>query len=637
MNSRRKFIRQSSLAGFALTFGKFDGIDLFSSANNKGFVYESKFIRLALSPERPQFTYFSTDSLGQSQFEVNPLLENANKSIVRYVSKIKGNSIAWYSHSGENTLPVWEAEGRGKEIIFKTHWKKEREAEPFNIVFSQLLNHCTVLGTMKARKEMQFPCLLHFPGMGSFRVYCSDPAVTMFYDACRNLKNSISPDPKGEYEGKYVKIALPAADARHPDITYTFESVAIYPDLEFIKNDPRFDGFKRDFINIFQLNPRIMALANNSAATACAFVLYLYSDVAKYTPELMKGFTAMDLIRNTLNRYLGGMKGYGQVGFAESFGWASKFTSSDSMPSLVISACDYILQTKDNKWAEQNYAGIKGWADEMIATDKDKDGIIEYGVSGNANTWHAREEADFTRPANWWDTIGFGHDDAYSNALAYRSCLLLSEVAARLNKIPDSKYYASFATKLKSNYYNRFYNPATGLLAGWKSSDGKLHDYYFTFVNSIAICYGLIDESQAKRIMKILLSKMKEVGYTDFRLGLPGNLIPIRSEDYTDKNHRYGYGAKEDGSDGFQIYENGGASGCYAYFTIHALFKTGMIEEAKAILFSMLESYKKGDFSGFCHGSEMSRDWKTWSGECWGYEGFLVDNYHTFLSVFDLK
>jgi hypothetical protein len=379
-----------------------------------------------------------------------------------------------------------------------------------------------------------------------------------------------------------------------------------------------------------------MALANNSSATTCAFVLYLYSDVAKYTPELVKGFTAMDLIKNTLDRYLSGMKGYGLTGYNENFGWASQYNSSDSMPSLVTAACDYILPTKDLKWAEQHYAGIKAWADDMISTDKDNDGIIEYGYSGNANTWSARNKPDFKRPANWWDTIGFGHDDAYSNALAYRASLLLSEVAERINKADDSKYYASFASKLKSNYYNRFYNPATGLLAGWKSSDGKLHDYWFTFVNSIAVCFGLVDDSQAKRIMTILVNKMKEVGYTDFSLGLPGNLIPVRGEDYTDNNPRYGYG-KEDGSEGFQKYENGGASGCYAYYTLHALFKTGMINEAKAMLMPMLEGYKKGDFAGYCTGSEMSKDWKTWKGECWGYEGFLVDNYHTFLAVLDLR
>ena len=31
----------------------------------------------------------------------------------------------------------------------------------------------------------------------------------------------------------------------------------------------------------------------------------------------------------------------------------------------------------------------------------------------------------------------------------------------------------------------------------------------------------------------------------------------------------------------------------------------------------------------------MSKDWKAWDGTCWGYEGFLVDNYYALLAVLD--
>ena len=131
----------------------------------------------------------------------------------------------------------------------------------------------------------------------------------------------------------------------------------------------------------------------------------------------------MDLVRNSLDEYIGGMKAYGQVGYKGDV-WKSKFDSSDSAPSLIISACYYIMDTKDNDWAKQNYNAVKDWAAGMIATDRNHDGIIEYGYSGNSNSW---SKEDFKRPANWWDTIGFGHDDAYSNALAYKALTLLAD------------------------------------------------------------------------------------------------------------------------------------------------------------------------------------------------------------------
>ena len=41
------------------------------------------------------------------------------------------------------------------------------------------------------------------------------------------------------------------------------------------------------------------------------------------------------------------------------------------------------------------------------------------------------------------------------------------------------------AAKLRAAYAPTFLNPATGVLAGWKSADGQLHDYWFTFVQGI--------------------------------------------------------------------------------------------------------------------------------------------------------
>ena len=92
--------------------------------------------------------------------------------------------------------------------------------------------------------------------------------------------------------------------------------------------------------------------------------------------------------------------------------------------------------------------------------------------------------------------------------------------------------YRAAAEKLRAAYFDAFYNPATGVLAGWRSADGKLHDYYFLWVNGIAIHYGLVPQGKANAIMDRLLAKMKEVGYTRFDLGLPGNLIPVAKKDY---------------------------------------------------------------------------------------------------------
>ena len=95
----------------------------------------------------------------------------------------------------------------------------------------------------------------------------------------------------------------------------------------------------------------------------------------------------------------------------------------------------------------------------------------------------------------------------------------MEQLAQQSNHADDQARYRAAADKLRAAYFKTFYDPATGVLAGWRSADGQLHDYYFLWVNGIAIHYGLVPKDKAKRIMDHLLAKMKEVGYTRFDFG----------------------------------------------------------------------------------------------------------------------
>jgi hypothetical protein len=151
-------------------------------------------------------------------------------------------------------------------------------------------------------------------------------------------------------------------------------------------------------------------------------------------------------------------------------------------------------------------------------------------------------------------------------------------------------------------------------------------------VNSMAVYYNLVPADKIKDVMTVLWNKMKEEGYTDFSLGVPGNLVSVSSVDYTEHNPRWGGGLKADGSDAFQRYENGGASINWSFFTLEAFRKAGMDEQYQLISEGILKGIRAGSFQGSCSEGGMTRDWKTWSGECWGYEGFLCDGYLALLA-----
>ena len=72
----------------------------------------------------------------------------------------------------------------------------------------------------------------------------------------------------------------------------------------------------------------------------------------------------------------------------------------------------------------------------------------------------------------------------------------------------------------------------------------------------------------------------------------------------------------------------------FAYITLAAVYRLGRTEEADRIPFPLLEAFAKGSFQG--RGANgMSNDWRAWDGTCWGYEGFLADNYYALLAVLD--
>jgi hypothetical protein len=473
--------------------------------------------------------------------------------------------------------------------------------------------HSTVLGVFRRDNLLAVPALMHFPGQGSMRITANVSDLGLTFQSTRRQP--------------IASLMFPGATHEHQRVVYTLDVTAIYPDVPGIADDARFDAFRRNWLNILQINPTYPALANNTASTSCAFCYYEFGDIAALTPPLAEGLTALDLVRMTLDRVLAGGSAYG-LPMPGNF----PTPSSDTFPSMLIAAADCVRAGGSDKWLAANYEGIRGWAESMLATDTEGNGLFKYSVSGNSGIWP--EGFPMIRPSNWWDTIGFGHEDAYGNALAFRALRDLAMMAEKLGKSADAARYGAAAEKLRRAYYDRFLDPETGVLGGWRSADGKLHDYYFLWVNGIAIHYGLVAKPQANAIMDKLLTKMKEVGYDKFNMGLPGNLITVALDDYVHKmpDGRFGGGVLPDNSDGFENYENGGATGCFAFFTLAALYDLGRKEEADQILFAMLGEFDHCGFEGF-DAKNHSYDWRRWDGTAMGGEGFLADNYYTFLAV----
>jgi hypothetical protein len=592
-------------------------------AENVSPDYTSSFLSIGLAPTTPAFSGFAVDSLGRGERLENVILDNKLTTGSNHLEAIGPDSFRYTQPLADGTLAeVWRITFSTNRITLHSNFIPGTEVPSFLLLIDQKKNHATLLGRLVSGKlKVSVPCVLHLPDHGTFRISSSAAETAVAYDARRRQPEN------------YVRIAFPPATQAQGTVDYSLEAALIYPNLPGLADNPLYDGYRRNFLNLIQLHPRLRTLANNSSSDACGFCFWEYAELAAQAPPLADGLTVNDLLRLSLDRVLDGGLTYGQVGyrstpeFPEVATWSPKVDSLDTLPSLLIAACRYVESSGDKPWAEAHFSQLNDLGRRMLAEDRDGNGLIEYPFSGNSGSWQPGE-----RPANWWDTIGFGHEDAYANALAYRACQLMGKLARELSRPAAAADFLAAARKIRAVYVPTFYDAKTGVLAGWKSADGELHDYWFTFVNGLAISFGLVDTQRANAIMDRLLEKMATAGYSNFGFGLPGNLIPVRREDYTDLRRRYGGPQQEDGSDSFQIYENGGATHCHAYWTIKALYQLGRVDDARKIFYPMLKSFAGGDFQGF-DTNGLSKDWRDWQGKCHGYEGYLSDGYLTLLAV----
>ena len=262
---------------------------------------ETPSIHVTFDARQPGLSALSIDSLKQNSFRPSPIIDPGKSSGQYTISERDG----WvrYALASDPSHPVWEVRCEGDSIRMRSLYSANNAPQEMTWKFDPMVTHATLLGHVTSGGDIALPAVLHLPGMGSLRVsVAGNETGVLKYDARR------APE-------QFVKVVFPAATAEHPSIEYSLQTVAIYPAVPGIEGDPRFDGFRRDFLDIFQQHAEMHVLANHAASDACAFTVYEYADMARYTPALAKGLTALDLIRETLDRYLSGFLGYGMPGY----------------------------------------------------------------------------------------------------------------------------------------------------------------------------------------------------------------------------------------------------------------------------------------------------------------------------------
>ncbi|HTK45416.1 MAG TPA: hypothetical protein VL749_08710 [Patescibacteria group bacterium] len=453
------------------------------------------------------------------------------------------------------------------------------------------------------------PATLHVPGHGSLAIEATGD-IGVRFEAARPVMTSALEIKLGEHPGELGDHELPAGDADGSiSLTVTHGPV---PALVDDAPAPVRAGIRRAWLTGMTYRLDTTALSNNGASIHVPASLETWAPEAAAIGRINTTTTALDLVRDTVDRYLDGAPGYGagRTSFHPGL-LQEEYVATDAAVLLGIAHC--IAAAPDEAWLEARGEAIRGLMRRAAALDVDDDGLIEStlrrGVTGSGE-WST----------NLCDNVSFGWKDAYANAILFDALTRLQACLPGERWASVRGDLGSWANRLGAAYMPAFWNDANGWVAGWRSVDGELHDAGFLWVNGAAVNAGLVPDDLAWTAIDRLWTELVDGGFDDFHLGLPLNVRSIARGDMIERFEGMPWGFVM--PHGFNT--NGAASLAGARHFLAALRRVGKVAEADRVLDGIFAALADGSAFGGC---TSGVDLRTWDGTPCGYEGMLTDQF----------
>lgn len=382
---------------------------------------------------------------------------------------------------------------------------------------------------------------------------------------------------------------------------------------------------------------REMVLSNNVLSDPASISLSMYADPMLFMQKPVEGIEMQQLLRHSLDYYLDNE--VSAIGHVNAFGKMYDLYVSTGT-SMIVSAWDYWTLSHDKPWLEKRINKLHLIADYLLRRDIDNDGLIESIGSGNAGTYRDPDRADI-----WFEMMNFGGKNTWTNLLSYRALLCLADMLVATGHNSGAAYYREKAEQLRQSFVRQFFSKENGWFVSWVSLDGQVHDYCHTFINGMAVSYGIVSPAAGKEILQKVVARSKTIGFTNWQLGVPANLIPCKKADMI--GPRIGIDGKPIKDDFYwpdDLTEEAAFGNRYPNGTIHpplvwhyllGLQVAGLHEESDMILDAMIESAKDGLFqNGIVNVGYGGAEHFYSNGKTCGYEGYLPESFNFLMACF---
>jgi hypothetical protein len=606
------------------------------SNRSRSVAIRTPWYRIVLDRTRPHINVLSWDSLGQGELKVNFLNRHGAGPVLHQLfTRAPRMGRARLTRQGNvfTYSPVMLVPGVYEKISIRTNQRG------FDLALSAVANRKIVMRgglfrfhfaanqtpttfvchPSRIMNYVATPCYLAAPDFGTaYITRTGDPCA--FYRTPEKVFIAtrywvdITPHAPMTEDGLNEIGLKPWRTVLH----FTVKRLEPLPDL--VGHDPRLKRFPKYSLDITQWRPDLQMVSNSVMSLDCGLAVLFYAQESLFVPHLQDVISPMALVKETVNRYLKGYPGYMMP--ANNVYAADWHTASDETPAYLIISGWYVIRTiggikQLHRWLEP----LECVANDLAA-DFHPDGLISHPGPERL----------------WFDTYNIRGADAYANAADYRAFRCMDDLETLAGRPAMAQCYREDARRIKDVYFKLFYDPRTGVLAGWRSKGGKLHDYMFPWVNGFAICQGLVPHKAAIAILERLLSKLKAIGFHSYQLGLPTNLIPFSPADYIP--HTSGAPRQANGMDTWQVYMNGGATPAYEYYVIQALYMEGLHKAAERLLWPLMQSYEKGTFNcgvtirGKRQRNPVGSAFYAWNGSIGRGEGYLPENWDGIEALF---